>query len=99
MNVTFPNYKGGKELFPAIDFIKDEFRSQMPPKKQPKKIQEVSARVKREIRYAFEDVKKTLYDENRNELIRQAKRLKKDMINLEKEQNPPGCCSSNCCPW
>jgi len=99
MNVTFPKYTGGKELFPAMDFIKDEFRSQMPPKKQPKKVQEVSARVKREIKYAFEDVKKTLYDENRSELIRQARRLKKDMANLEKEQNPPGCCPSNCCPW
>jgi len=66
MNVAFPEYKGGKDLNNALEFIQTQFKRQLPPKKEVN-IQIVSACFKREIRVAFEEVKKSVVSHEQKE--------------------------------
>lgn len=75
MRRTFSDYDGGRALQPALAYIMELFRSKLPQDKSVR-IHPVSARWKKDIRLAFEDVKRVLYDDNRDELIRQAEAIK-----------------------
>jgi len=95
ISCTFPEYKGGCELGPSLAFIQDQFRAQINGKKEIN-IQVVSASWKRDIRCAFEEVKKTLYDVNRKQLLermRELRRSQKKVLNeIKKGGGGGGCC-------
>jgi len=83
---TFPDYTGGKNLQPALDYIVNAFRAKLPPHKQSTtSIHLVTARWKGDIKAAFDAVKKTLYDANRDELLKQANAIRAARKSLVKE--------------
>ena len=84
MNKTFAEYHGGKVLAPALDFVMEKFRLKLPAGKTVS-IHPVSARWKKDIRNAFEDVKKTLYDQNREDLLKQAKVIRAQKKNIGRD--------------
>jgi GTPase SAR1 family protein len=81
MQVAFPEYKGGKDLNAALDFIKTQFQRQLPPKKEVH-IQVVSACFKREIRVAFEEVKNVLFDMNKKKIMDEIKQIREKQKQL-----------------
>jgi len=97
MKKTFPEYEGGKNLKPALDFIESQFKKQLPPNKHVQ-MTAVTARWKRDIRTAFEEVKKTLYDNNREKLLSEARKIKtqKKMIDhaIRKDNGEDVGCTS-----
>jgi len=74
MSVTFPEYKGGKDMKNALEFVQSNFRKQAPPRK-PVHIQAISARFQREVRLAFEEVKQQVYGKEKERLMEQMKDL------------------------
>lgn len=70
----------------------EQFRRKLPPGKTVS-IHPVSARWKKDIRSAFEDVKKTLYDGNRDDLLKQAKsiRAQKTKVGGAEKKGGGGC--------
>jgi len=95
MSVCFPEYKGGKDLNNALEFIKAQFRKQLPPKKEVV-IQVVSACWKRDIRVAFDEVKKVLYDQNRHKILEQVRELRakqKEVVIAKLMAQNQGCCA------
>jgi len=99
ISCAFGDYKGGCELGPALAFIQDQFRSQVPGKKELN-IQVVSASWKRDIRCAFEEVKKTLYDVNRKALLEKMRELRRSQKKVQNDiakanGEGGGCCK--CC--
>jgi len=90
---NFPTYEGGKDLGHALDYIQGEFKARLPPKKTVG-IHIVSARWRRDIKCAFEEVKKTLYDENRTTLLQQVADLRKKHRAVSKDSSGGGCCVS-----
>lgn len=75
MKKTFHDYGGGKSLQPALEYVMDSFRKKLPSGKTVS-IHPVSARWKKDIRSAFEVVKETLYDQQREELLKQANKIR-----------------------
>jgi GTPase SAR1 family protein len=93
MKRTFSDYEGGKNLAPALEYIQDQFKKQLPPGKTVQ-IQVISARWKRDVKSAFEEVKKTLYDSNRKELIEKANVIRQQERTVKKSQDESGgCCA------
>jgi len=99
MSVAFPEYKGGKDLNNALEFIQTQFKRQLPPKKEVH-IQVVSACFKREIRVAFEEVKRVLYFMNKKKITEQVRNIRtqqKEMVRnrlLLAARGPcTGCCT------
>jgi hypothetical protein len=66
---------GAGAVQPALEFVMELFRRKLPAGKTVS-IHPVSARWKKDVRAAFDDVKKTLYDCNRDELLRQAAEIR-----------------------
>jgi len=93
LKTKFPEYDGGKNLRPALEFILQQFKARMPPGK-PLIHEAVSARVKSDIRGAFNTVKKTLYEDNREVLIQKVVGIKKRQKEVQstKEGGKKGCC-------
>mmetsp|Transcript_19476 Transcript_19476/g.21785 ORF Transcript_19476/g.21785 Transcript_19476/m.21785 type:complete len:382 (+) Transcript_19476:61-1206(+) len=95
MAATFEEYDGGMELGPALNYIQDQYKSRLPQGKEMA-IQVVSASWKRDIRCAFEEVKKALYDMNRKTLIGKVQKLRKEYKSIEASQHKKnggsGCC-------
>jgi len=81
MSVAFPEYKGGKDLSNALEFIQTQFKRQLPPKKEVH-IQVVSACFKREIRVAFEKVKEVLFHMNKKKIMDQVRALREQQKQL-----------------
>lgn len=92
MKMTFDDYTDGLIMAPALQYIQNKFTSKLPPSKKMQEIQVVSARIKMEIKHGFEDVKKTLYDKKRDQLLSQVSKLKKEQKSLEKSGGGCGCC-------
>jgi len=95
MNVAFPEYKGGKDLNNALEFIQTQFRRQLPPKKDVN-IQIVSACFKREIRVAFEEVKKVLFHMNKKKIMDEVRKIREQQKTRVREQQAAlnkGACS------
>jgi len=93
MKSRFPEYDGGKHLRPALDFVQRKFEEKLPAGKKIT-IEFVSARVKADIRAAFNTVKKTLYEDNRDVLIQKVVSIKKRQkdVQAQKEGGRGGCC-------
>ena len=85
MSKNFPDYLGGNNLNSALEFIELEFKKRLPEKKSVH-ITSVSARWKRDIKNAFEDVKAQLYDNNRKELLAAANKINKQKKQITKQQ-------------
>jgi len=93
MKSRFPDYDGGKNLRPALDFVQRKFEEKLPAGKKIT-IEFVSARFKADIRAAFNTVKKTLYEDNRDVLIQKVVSIKKRQkdVQAQKEGGRGGCC-------
>jgi len=93
LKTKFPEYEGGKQLRPALEFILQQFKGRMPAGK-PLIHDFVSARVKSDIRGAFNTVKKTLYEDNREVLINKVVAIRKRQkeVQSSKEGGKKGCC-------
>jgi len=93
MKVRFPDYDGGKTLKPALEFVQRKFEEKLPPGKKIT-IELVSARVKADIRAAFNTVKKTLYEDNRDTLIQKVISIRKRQKDVQssKEGGKGSCC-------
>jgi GTPase SAR1 family protein len=92
---TFPEYKGGKDLNNALEFIQAQFRRQLPPKKEVH-IQVVSACFRREIRIAFDKVKEVLFEMNKKKIYEQVEELRlkqKEVVRNRMLAAKRGCCS------
>lgn len=75
---------GGSDLQSALHFIEQEFLSRLPAGKSVS-IQVVTARWKRDIRAAFDDVKSMLYDSNKESLLSAAAKLRAKKQQLLKQ--------------
>jgi len=93
MKTRFPDYDGGKNLRAALDFVQRKFEEKLPSGKKIT-IEFVSARVKADIRAAFNTVKKTLYEDNRDVLIQKVVAIKKRQkeVQSQKEGGRGACC-------
>jgi len=95
MNVAFPEYKGGKDLNNALEFIQTQFKRQLPPKKEVN-VQIVSACFKREIRVAFEEVKKVLFHMNKKKIMEEVRKIREQQKQRVRDmwaaQKSGGCC-------
>jgi len=93
LKTRFPDYDGGKALRPALEYILQQFKAKMPPGK-PLIHDFVSARVKADIRGAFNTVKKTLYEDNREVLINKVVAIRKRQKEVQgsKDGGKKGCC-------
>jgi GTPase SAR1 family protein len=90
LNKTFPDYKGGKNLEPALNFIKNLFRSQAPEaRKTGIHLEVVTSVLKKDIKTAFEVVKEQLTDQNRKRVHQQMNRILKEKN--KKISGPTGC--------
>lgn len=93
--VEFPDYTGGCDSLAALDFIKAEFQKCCPDGKKVL-IDVVAACVRAEIRSAFQQVKITLYDTNRDALLEQVAKLTKQKGKAQKvaagQSGRGGCC-------
>jgi len=103
MKVTFAEYKGGKDYKAAMDFIQASFLRQAPSSHEQVYMQVLVASWKREVRVAFDEVKKILYDRNvdylRKEVAKlrdQQKEIIRTRIRLQRQQEV--CCGQvECC--
>jgi len=75
---VFPEYKGGDDVHASIMHIEQEFRKRLPPKKDCL-VQAVTSVWKRDIKAAFEEVKKYLIDKNKDAVAAEMRRIKADM--------------------
>jgi GTPase SAR1 family protein len=94
LSVTFPEYKGGKDINNALEFIQTQFKRQLPPKKEAH-IQVVSACFKREIRVAFDEVKKVLFEMNKKAIYESVEdnRMKmREVLRARMISEKKGCC-------
>ena len=85
LSKSFPDYLGGNNLALAIEYIEGQFKQRLPDKKTVH-IAAVSARWKRDIKSAFEDVKAQLYDNKRKELLAAANKINKQKKAITKQQ-------------
>jgi len=99
MKTTFPKYQGGKNMQNALEFIQKEFESHLPPKKEIQAVQVISAKIKFEIVSGFEDVKKTLYDQNRKQLLDKVGQLMKNYKAIDHGEPKTCGCPCCCCCW
>ena len=84
MSTYFPDYLGGNNLSLALEYVENQFKQRLPDKKTVH-IASVSARWKRDIKSAFEDVKAQLYDSNRKELLASANKINKQKKAISKQ--------------
>ena len=97
MSTNFPDYLGGSSLSAALDYIEGQFKKRLPDKKTVH-IASVSARWKRDIKGAFEDVKAKLYDSNRKELLAAAGKINKQKKAITKQQTTAAAAAGNTAP-
>ncbi len=83
MKAAFPDYTGGCKLAPALAFIEEKLREQLPPGRTVH-IEVVTSVMKRDIKCAFEEVKKSLHSLNKEKMdaemtaiVRERKRIQK----------------------
>jgi len=80
----FPDYTGGKDVHKALEFIESKFRERLPGKKEIQ-VHVVTGVWKRDIKCAFEEVKKKLYDTNRKDIDAEMIAIKKLEKKMEKK--------------
>lgn len=85
MKHIFPEYTGGKNLQPALDYIGQQFESKVPSTKTVQ-IQVITAAMKRDVRHAFEEVKKELHESNMKLIEKEVKAIKGDEKKIKKKK-------------
>jgi len=78
IDAIFPEFKGGEDVHASIAYIEAEFRKRLPPKKDLL-VQAVTSVWKRDIKSAFEEVKKYLIDKNKDAVAAELKKIKAEM--------------------
>lgn len=79
ISALFPEFKGGDDnVHDNIAFIEQEFRKRLPPKKDVL-VQAVTSVWKRDIKTAFEEVKKSLIEKNKAGVAAEMKKIKAEM--------------------
>jgi hypothetical protein len=103
LNTTFPEYDGPNDAMASMDFVAKMFRSKAPPGKVIE-VQYVTGLWKRDVRCAFEEVKKKLLEQNAKTIEAERKRISKQQGKIEKQQNKINsknqkgkCCQFSCC--
>lgn len=74
----FPEFQGGSDVHASIAFIEQQFRARLPAKKDLL-VQAVTSVWKRDIKAAFEEVKKYLIDKNKDLVAAEMKKLRAGM--------------------
>lgn len=87
----YPDFDGGNDDMKACKYIEDKFRANCPPEKTVE-ITVLTARVRREIKAAFDDVKTLLYKKHRVDMIARVKVLKQEQAKLSAANKSGGCC-------
>jgi len=77
LSKCFPEYTGGEDVQAALEFIKNQFISKVGD--QPKELHfaYVSARFKKDIRWAWDEVKETMADVYKNAIAKATRDLKR----------------------
>jgi len=95
LNVCFPEYTGGREVLNALQFVEKKFKDQLPPGKTVR-VSVVASVVRRELKAAFDDVKRALYEQNRPKIDAEKVKIKKSkevvVSRGRVKSNEPGCC-------
>jgi len=74
----FPEYTGGNDVKQALAFIEEEFRKRTPTDKRSKlKVYPVAARFKKDIKYSWDDLSKSLIETNKRDLKKAASEKQK----------------------
>jgi len=85
LNVCFNDYNGGAVTQNALDFISKKFKELMPPENMDQyRDFYIASRVKRDVRYAFEDMQADLLKMNKKRIETETKRILKDSRGLIK---------------
>jgi len=91
---TFPNYDGGLDYDRALDFIAREFKAQGNGKEVT--VKPLSASTRGEVKAAFDDMKRVLYESNRDTILQQVSVLRSEQsavaTTMKKEEEGSGCC-------
>lgn len=83
ISVLFEDFKGGSDIHASLEHVRSKFRAVVPPNKDVS-IFEVTTLYKRDIKYAFEDVKKALLEINKRALENEAATVAKKQAKLDK---------------
>jgi len=79
----FPEYDGPSDVQPAIEFIQEQFRAQLPPGKSAS-IHVVTGVYRRDIKDAFKQVKDDLIEANKDRMKKLTVELKKQQTQVDK---------------
>jgi len=90
MKEQYPDYEGGNDEQAGLEYLTEKFKSNCPPQKSLSTMI-ITARVRKEIKAAFDDVKRALYAKHRTGMIEKIRELKKDHARMNK-QNSGICC-------
>jgi len=95
LKICFPEYEGGKDVQKALAYVEKKFRDQLPAGKTVH-VSVVASVVRRELKAAFEDVKKALFEGNRARIDTEKAKIKKSQDVVEQRKrikaDDPGCC-------
>jgi len=83
LKVCFPEYEGGKNVQNALAFVEKKFRDQLPTGKQVA-VSVVASVVRRELKAAFDDVKRALFELNRPKIDAEKAKIKKSQDGIAK---------------
>jgi len=102
MKVTFPEFKGGKDLKNAIEFVKANFLQQAPQQHEHIYVEVLAASWKREVRVAFETVMNTLYNKNKAFVMAEVAKLRKQQKDIIRSRimllrQQTACCGQTVC--
>jgi len=88
---VFADYKGQRNhMLESMEYIKSRFRALVPLNKHVD-IQDITSIVRRDVRGAFEEVKRTLIEINRKKMEVEKKLIKKEAQNLGRKPACPCC--------
>ena len=83
LTACFPEYQGGADVHAALRYVEDQFRSKLPAGRDLAGVQHVSARFKKDIKTAFEEVKISLTKANAKELNRAVELIAKQEAKIK----------------
>jgi len=76
LSFCFPDYKGGQELKPSLEYVSQKFREQVPPGNLHQyRDFFIASRVKRDVKYAFEDLQADLLRMNKERIEAAEKKI------------------------
>lgn len=93
LSVVFKEYSGGKNLQPALEYVRDKFLGVMPPDKRilEKCVHFVTGCVKRDIKEAFSQVEKVLLKLNEARIEEEVKKIREERDAVGKKPGVFGC--------